>query len=178
MKHIIKTLCLLVSFSFFSCNSNQSLQEYYVENSENPNFLIIDLPTSVLKLDNVDLSEEQRDALESLRKMNLLAFKKTEENEGEYATESAKVKEILKNDKFVQLMRINTEYGQGVVKYLGEEDAIDEVVIYGNSADQGFAVARILGDNMNPAYMVQLLRAIEKSDYKGEGLDKIAEFLK
>ena len=75
-------------------------------------------------------------------------------------------------------MKINSEYGKGVIKYLGDEDAIDEVIIYGDSEDKGFALIRVLGDDMNPAHIVQLMQAIQKSEYKGEGLGDIGKFLK
>ena len=161
-----------------ACSSNQSLQEYYVDSSENPNFISLDVPTSILNLEETDLSNTQRAALESLKKLNILAFKKTTNNVAEYKVERAKVNSILKNDEFVELMKLNSQYGKGVIKYLGDEDAIDEVIIYGNSDDKGFALIRVLGDNMNPAHIVQLLQAIQKSDYKGDGLGEIGKFLK
>ena len=161
-----------------SCASQQSLQEYYVDNQENPNFISLDIPASILKMEEVELTEVQREAVESLRKFNLLAFKKTSENEAEYKVEKAKVKEILKGEDFVELMKINSQYGRGVIKYLGEDDAIDEVIIYGDSKEQGFAVVRVLGKDMNPAHIIQLMQAIQKSDYDGEGLGEIGKFLK
>ncbi|WP_136468049.1 DUF4252 domain-containing protein [Flagellimonas onchidii] len=178
MKYMFKSLMIAGAILLASCSSQQSLQEYYVDNSENPNFIVVDVPASILKMDAVDLTETQREAVESLRKFNLLAFRKTEENAGEYKTETAKVKEILKNDDFVELMKINSQYGKGVIKYLGDENAIDEVIIYGDSKDKGFALVRVLGKDMNPAHIVQLIQAIQKSDYKGEGLGEIGEFLK
>jgi hypothetical protein len=75
-------------------------------------------------------------------------------------------------------MKLNSEYGKGVIKYLGDEDAIDEVIIYGSSDDKGFALIRVLGKDMNPAYIIQLMNAIQKSDYSGEGLGEIGQFLK
>ena len=161
-----------------SCSSTQSLQEYYVDNSENPNFISFDVSTSILNLDKANLSATQREALGSLRKLNILAFKKTTDNIADYKVEKADVKAILKNEKFIELMKMNTSYGKATVKYIGDEDAIDEVIIYGDSEDKGFALIRVLGNNMNPANMVQLLQAIQKSDYKGEGLDKLADFFK
>ena len=165
MKHIIKTVLLAGAVLLASCASQPSLQEYYVDNSENPNFLSIDVPASILKI-------------ESLRKFNLLAFKKNADNEAEYEIEKKRVREILKGDDFVELMKINSKYGKGVIKYLGDEDAIDEVIIYGDSEDKGFALVRVLGKNMNPAHIIQLMQAIQKSDYKGEGLGEIGDFLK
>lgn len=178
MKTIIKTVVMAMTVVLASCSSQQSLQEYYVDNQENPNFISLDIPASILKMDGVDLNEKQREAIESLRKFNLLAFKKTAENAADYKLEKAKVKEILKDDEFVELMKINSSYGKGVIKYLGDEDAIDEVIIYGDSNDKGFALVRVLGKDMNPAHVVQLMQAIQKSEYKGEGLGEIGKFLK
>lgn len=175
MKHIIKSILAGMAILLASCSSQQSLQEYYVDNSENPNFLSIDVPASILKMEGVDLTPTQKEAVESLRKFNLLAFKKNSENEAEFEMEKKKVKEILKGDHFVELMKINSKYGKGVIKYLGDEDAIDEVIIYGDSDDKGFALVRVLGKDMNPAHIMQLMQAIQKSEYKGEGLGEIGE---
>ncbi len=178
MKKIITALSVMSLLAFFSCSSTQSLQEYYVDNSENPNFISLDVPTSILNLENEDLSETQQEALQSLKKLNLLAFKKTSENGAEYEVEKAKVNAILKNDNFVELMKLNSEYGKGVIKYVGDEDAIDEVIIYGSSDDKGFAIIRVLGKDMNPGHIVQLMNAIQKSDFSGEELGEIGQFLK
>lgn len=178
MKQIITSVCAVFLLTLTACSSTQSLQEYYVDNSENPNFLSIDIPTSVLNLENADLTPTQREALESLKKLNILAFKKTMQNANEFKVEKANVKAILNNKKFTELMKMNTSYGKATVRYLGDEDAIDEVIIYGDNDDKGFALIRILGHDMNPAHLVQLLQAIQKSDYKGRGLEKIGELMK
>jgi hypothetical protein len=178
MKIIKSSLVLFVIGVFFSCSSTKSLQEYYVDNSENPNFISFDVSTSILNLDKADLSATQKEAFEALNKLNILAFKKTNENIEEYKAEKTKVNAILKNEKYTQLMKMNTSYGKATIKYLGDEDAIDEVIIYGDSKDKGFALIRVLGDNMNPVHMTQLLQALQKSNYKGEGLDKLADFFK
>ena len=178
MKTFYKSIAVIATMFLASCASQQSLQEYYVDNKENPNFISLDIPANILKMDEVDLTGEQREAVESLRKFNLLAFKITEDNEADYKLEKAKVKQILKNEDFVELMKINSSYGKGVIKYLGEDDAIDEVIIYGDSKEQGFALVRVLGKNMNPAHIMQIMQAIRKSDYDGEGLGEIGKFLK
>ncbi len=178
MKIIIKCLAVVAIFVISACSSHQSLQEYYVDNSENPNFISLDVPTSILNLEKADLTDIQREALQSLKKLNVLAFRKTAQNAAEYKVEKAKVNTILKDDDFVELMKLNSKYGKGVIKYLGDEDAIDEVIIFGNSDDKGFALIRVLGNDMNPAHIVHLMQAIQKSDYKGEGLGEIGKFLK
>ncbi len=178
MKNLIKGVLMIMTVLVASCASQQSLQEYYVDNMENPNFISLDIPASILKMEEVELNNVQKEAIEYLRKFNLLAFKKTGDNVADYKAEKAKVAQILKDDEFVELMKINSQFGKGVIKYIGNEDAIDEVIIYGDSKEKGFALVRVLGSNMNPAHIVQLMQAIQKSDYKGEGLGEIGEFLK
>ncbi len=171
-------LALMAAIFADGCSSTQSLQEYYVDNAENPNFLSFDVPASILKLDNASLSEPQAAALRSLKKLNILAFRKTDANQAEFQLEKKNVGTILKNDKYTELMKMNTAFGKGTVKYLGDEDAIDEVIIFGSNDEKGFALVRVLGDDMNPALMAQLLQAIQQADFKGEGLEKIADFFK
>ncbi len=169
---------LLGALLLLGCSSTQSLQEYYVDNSENPNFLALDVPANILKLDEAALDETELAALKSLRKLNILFFKKTQENAQAYREESAKVKEILKNSDFKELMKLNTQFAKGVIKYSGDGDAIDEVVIYGDSKDKGFGLIRVLGDDMNPAHFMQLMQALQKSDMKGEGFSELVGMLK
>ncbi len=130
------------------------------------------------QMDAVELTPAQKEAVESLRKFNLLAFRTNQDNMPEYELEKEKVNQILKGDEFVELMKIKSKYGNGVIKYLGDEDAIDEVIIFGDQDSKGFALIRVLGNDMNPAHIMELMQAIQKSDYKGEGLGEIGEFLK
>ncbi len=176
MKKIIYTICIMMVFLVSACSSTKSLQEYFVDNTENPNFISLDIPTSILNLDETELTGEQKEALASLKKLNILAFKKSTQNVADYKLEKANVKKILANEEFNELMKINTEYGRVVVKYLGDDDTIDEVIIFGDNKDKGFALARVLGNDMNPAHFVQLVQAIQKSDYNGEGLGEIGNF--
>lgn len=178
MKQYIRYGSLALLLILAACSSNQSLQEYYVDNAENPHFISLDLPASILNLDAANLTAAQREALQSLKKLNVLAFKKTMDNAEAYKVEKARVNAILKNEAFVELIKLNSKYGKGVIKYLGDADAIDEVIIFGNSDENGFALIRVLGNNMNPAHIMQLLQVIQRSDYQGEQLGAIGQFLK
>ncbi len=178
MRIIIKSLVVFLAIALSSCSSTQSLQEYYIDSSENPNFLAFDIPTSILNLDTAELSEDQTIAYESLKKLNVLAFKKTVDNVTAYKAERTKVKAILANDDYKELMKMNTEFGRASIRFKGADDAIDEVIIFGDNKDKGFALVRVLGKNMNPAHFAQLLQALEKSDFNGEGLGDLGDFFK
>jgi hypothetical protein len=176
MQKIIRSLLLVGAIVLSSCSSTQSLQEYYVDNTENPSFLAFDIPTSILNLDASELNEEQKTAYESLRKLNILAFKKTGDNVASYKAEKKKVKDILANDDYEELMKMNTEFGRASIRFKGDDDAIDEVIIFGDNKDKGFALVRVLGNEMNPAHFVKLLQALEKSDFNGKGLGDLGDF--
>ncbi len=169
----LAALLLLVS-----CASQQSLQEYYVDNQENPNFIAVSIPASVLNLNEDELSEKEKEAIGSLRKFNVLAFRVQEQNQEVYKAERKKVREILSNEDYTDLMKISTREGKGVLKYLGAADAIDELILFGDSKEKGFILVRILGKNMNPAHAQIMMDAIRKSDFQGEGLEQLGEFLK
>ncbi|SRR6056297_691081 len=178
MRKLVKSLLLIGILILSSCSSHQSLQEYYVDNTENPNFLAFDIPTSILNLDAVELDQEQQMAYESLKKLNVLAFKKKLDNTAAYKLEKTKVKAILANDNYEELMKMNTGFGSASIQFKGADDAIDEVIIFGDNKDKGFALVRVLGSDMNPAHFAQLLQALEKSDFNGEDLGDLEEFFK
>jgi len=178
MKTIAYLLSILLSALLLSCDNNPSLQEYYVDNSENSDFISIDVPASVLNFSEADLSPEQREAYESVKKLNILAFKLKEDNKIAYEAEKVKVKEILDNPKYQELMTFNMKQRRGTIKYLGTDEAIDEVIIFGSDNSKGFALVRVLGNNMRPENMMKLMDAVKKADLNGEEFGKLKGFLK
>lgn len=178
MKNIRYIIILVFVITLSSCSSEPSLQQYYVTNAENPNFLSFDLPASLLNLEKVEMDEEQKEAVSSLKKLNILAFQKKEGNNMEYIVEKAAIKSILKGSDFSELMKMNTEYGKATIKLKGDDDTIDEIVIYGDNDEKGFILIRVLGNNMNPANFVQLIRTMEKSDFEGKGLEQLGNLIK
>jgi len=163
MKSFLKIagFIVLVATLTISCNSNQSLQQYYVDSKENNEFISVDLPASILQLKDTEVSEEVKNTLETIKKINFLALQLNESNKELYASEKQKVSEILKNPKYKQLMRFNGGKGNVSINYLGSEDAIDEVVIFGSDNNKGFALVRVLGENMNPADIMKISQAIK-----------------
>ena len=171
-------MIFIAVLSLYSCKNEQSLQGYFVDSMEKSNFMSFDISTSMLNIKEIDLTEKQQKALKSLRKLNILVYKKNDSNAADFKVEKAKIDKILSQGKFAELMKVKTPYGKGSLRYYGEEDAIDEVVVYGSNDDKGFLVMRVLGDNINPADLMQVVQALEKSDYKGEGLGEITEMFK
>ena len=46
--------------------------------------------------------------------------------------------------------------GKLYIKYIGEDSEIDELIVFGFSSDNGFAVIRVLGDDMELSKIMKL----------------------
>lgn len=176
----MKSFYILAVFSLLltGCSSEPSLQKYFVEKTENKNFVAVDVSPTILNLDETKLSSDEKQALASLDKMNILAFKLNETNKLEFAAEKTKVKEILKDEKYQELMKVNMGAGGGgSLSFVGDEDHIDEFILFANQGETGFAVVRILGDDMNPTGVMTLMSLLQKSDIDMSKLAPLKEMV-
>ena len=173
---IIKTISFIaISLLMLACNNEKTLQKYYVENQEDSKFISLDIPTSLFaKADNLD--EDQRATLESVRKINVLAYPLNEENET-FDAEKAELEKILSNDEYQLLMKYGSNERKGALYFTGEEDAIDEIVAFGYDNERGMGVARILGKDMNPQKIMELVKSLDADDINVEGLKGFADMM-
>lgn len=178
MKTNIFTLVAAVLLTLVSCNSEPTLQKYFVENTENKDFIALDISPNILNLEKTKLSAEQTEAVNSFDKMNILAFKATDKNQVQFEAERAKVKAILKDPKYEQLMKFGSGKDGASVSYVGSEDNIKEFVIFANRKETGFAVVRVLGEDMNPNNIMTLMSVLQKSKIDMEQLKPLEQLLK
>ena len=170
---------LLLVITFTSCNQGPTLQTYYVDNELKPGFASFDVPTNFINVEDVEMTDEQREAYESVNKLNVLTYIEENTEAAEYTLELDKVKEILKNPKYEELMRGgNSTEGKFVVKFLGEIDNIDELVIFGNANNKGFMIARILGDDMNAGKLMSLQSVLQNAKFDDTNLNGLTDFFK
>jgi len=147
-----------------------------VEKQNNDNFIALDLPASLINL-NDNVSEESQETIKTLKKLNILAFKLNKDNEEGFASELKEIKKVLSNTKFNDLMRGKHENISFAIKYLGDEDKIDEIVLFAAENSKGFIVARILGDGMQPAKIMKLMKDVEKFDTDNPAFAQIGDLL-
>jgi len=180
MQRIVKNLIfiLVTALLLVSCNDGASLQRYYVDNQETPNFTSIDLPVSILKMDESKLTDNQKEAYSSVKRLNFLGYGLDENNLAAFNTELAKVKTILKDKKYNDLMEFNDKNAKISVKYLGNDDAADEFIVFASSNEMGFGIVRVLGDKMSPEKMMTLADAMKNSDIDESQLGGIMDFFK
>lgn len=170
-----KLVVLAMGLILASCNNETTLQEYYVENQANKQFMALDLPASLLSASG-SLDAEQRATLETIKKVNLMAFPMNEENRASFEEEKEKLTAILKNDKYNTLMKYGGGTRNAQLYYLGEDDAIDEFIVFGSDEEKGFAIARVLGDDMQPEALIKLLKSFNEGDLNIEGLEALTMF--
>jgi hypothetical protein len=160
----MKTIVYIaMSLLLVSCSNEPSLQKFFVENAEKKDFIALDVSSSILNIDKAKLSTEQKEALASFDKMNIIAFKATPQNQVAYEAEKSKLNGILKKEEYQQLMKIGSGKDGASVSYVGTDDNIKEFIFYANRKENGFAVVRITGDNMNPTNVMTMLSVLQKS---------------
>ncbi|RKE94979.1 uncharacterized protein DUF4252 [Ichthyenterobacterium magnum] len=172
-------MLLILVATLHSCNQGPTLQTYYVDNELLPGFTSLDVPTSFLNIDEAGLTDEQKEAYNSIDKLNMLGFVIGEDNKAEYKVELAKIKTILKAPKYQELMRGgNATDGKFVIKFIGEEDSIDELILFGNAANRGFVIVRVLGDDMNVNKIMKLSSVLQNLDLDNSQLNQFTDFFK
>lgn len=177
MKSIKNPLIILfLGLLLVGCSSGASLQTYFVDKQETKNFISQDIPLSMVKVDQSKFNEEQKEAYNSVSRLNFLGYKIDEKNLDGYNTEVKTVKAILDQPKYKELMEFNDKGTKVVVKYIGSDEDADEVVLFGSSKTMGFAVVRLLGNDMSPDKMMTLMQAMQTSDMDGSQINEIMNF--
>lgn len=156
MKKLYITTLVLFTLLLVSCKQ-ESLQSYLVNSQEKKGFSHITIPSSILQIGTISLSEEEKKAYKSVHKINVTGLLASNAEAGQYETEKEKLKTILKNSDYKKLMNFKKSGAHITLYYTGDADAIDEFIAFGYGEDFGVGVARILGDNMNMNAIVKML---------------------
>lgn len=151
----------ITALVLISCN-DKSLQKYLVQKQDDPKFMKVDIPTSLLEGENSNLTAEEKEILSSIKKINVVAYPIKDANLTEFEVEKQELESILAQEQYKDLTRINSNDWSATLKYTGDDDTIDEVIVFASDNTKGFAVFRLLGENMRPEQMLQLMKTIEK----------------
>jgi len=174
----ISIYAVLALLLLVGCNSEPSLQKYFVENSENKDFIAVDVSPSILNVDASKLTADQAKALRSFDKMNILAFKRNDKNQAQFEAERSKVNAILKDEKYQQLMKFGSGKDGASVSFVGDDEHINEFVVYANKKENGFAVVRVLGKDMNPTSIMNMISILKESNLDLEQLKPLQEMMR
>ncbi|MBT7242045.1 MAG: DUF4252 domain-containing protein [Flavobacteriaceae bacterium] len=165
----------LAALTLFSCSNKESLQRYIVDRQDDDSFLKIDIAASLLQTDSANLSQEEKDILKTIKKINVVAYPIEEGNVSAYEVKMQVLKTILDQDRYKTLMKYGSNKEGATLKYVGLEDAIDEIIVFVRDDEKGFALFRLLGDDMRPEQMIKLMTAIEKGNLDISKLNSIGK---
>lgn len=142
---LIVTILLAVS-----CSVDTELQNYFVDRQSDANFMAIDIPASILGIEaQEDVSDDIKEAVNSFKKINILILKKNDTNATVYEKEKTAIKKILSDEHFKDLMRFKDGNTMFVIKYLGDEKSVDQLIVFAYASDKGLALVRVLGDKLD-----------------------------
>ena len=176
----MKKLMVLLLFSILlmSCNNELTLQKYFVNNSDAPNFMAIDMDPGMLNIDKTKLTADEANALKVFDKINILTFKATEHNKANFEAERVKVAGILREKSYDELMKFGSGKDGVVVYSVGAGEYMKEFIIYGYKKENGFAIVRVLGSNMTANHVMTLMSVLKHSDIKSDQLKSLQDFMK
>ncbi|BAO56086.1 DUF4252 domain-containing protein, partial [Nonlabens marinus] len=172
-KLILKVIALsLTAMALLtSCEQQESLQQYYVDHEEADGFIMTSIPKTIVPIDKSKLSNESVEAYESINKINVLAMPLTADNKEMFAQETERLNKIFKNEKYELLMSHNSDGFKVKMMFDGTQDAIDEIIVYGNSPEMGLGVARVLGTDMNMARILNMMKELEGTNTSPAGIE-------
>jgi hypothetical protein len=104
-------------------------------------------------------------------------FKLNDKNQTDFSTERQEVNLILKNEKYQQLMKFGSGKEGASISYVGEDNHINEFILYGNKKDAGFAIVRILGKDMNPNNIMTLISIMKDSKMNLDQLKPLQDLM-
>lgn len=162
MNKITKIITLItLTLVFVSCKNEKSLQSYLVETNGKDGFYTGDLPIKSLLSAKEAVSEEVKQTLQSVKKVNIVFLPKTEENTAAYEKEKATLLAIFKDNKnYKSLLSMKIKDMNMRFYYSGNTTSIAEVIVFGYGEKNGVGVARLLGENMNPSKIIEMLNNV------------------
>lgn len=178
MRSFVLGLGVFISVFFFGCNSQPSLQTYFVDHQESPNFISMDVPISFLGAKDVKMTDRQRQAVNSIDKLNMLGYSLRSGDNDSYNKEVNEIKDILNDKRYNELLRLgNLNDGRVKICYVGDDEVIDELIVFGRSNKYGFAVIRVLGDDMEVSKIMELGPIISQLNSEDINVEGFMDFM-
>lgn len=172
------TSLFVLALVLVSCKDQNSIQTYFVDHQELPEFLSFDVAASVVDFSKANLSNDEQKAYESVKKLDVLAYKINETNTDSYQQELDKAKAVFANKKYEELMEFKDNGVTIKINTIGNEDTVNEFIVLASSKDMGFTIVRVLGDNMKLEELLKLTDKMQNADVDKGQLKNIMEMFK
>lgn len=173
MRPLLKIIALFVfALSFTACQNSKSLQKYIVEKSENPDFITMNISPKDFLKKSIVLEENP---LESIKNINVLLFNKDDKQQ--LNKEYEEIKNLLKNEKYQELVRTTSKGVKFQIDYVGTDENIEEVIVLVNQNQEKLALLRILSNGLTINDLSKIPTALDGNSIDKEGVKKTLEKL-
>lgn len=162
---------LIVFLLISACQNNKTIEHYFVEKQNEQGFVIMDLPSSLLETDNLELDDKAKDAITSIRKLNIL-LARHDNIKLPIAHEKAVVNEIMQNKMYENLLSFQDSDNQVSVYVVDKNEKIDEIIVFGSQKNETMIIVRLLGKNMKFEHLSSIVKLISEQEKTLE-LEKI-----
>lgn len=178
MKSIIYISTLaIITMLFSACGNEASLQKYIVEKQNDHTFFALDIPSSLILVEDNNLTDEQLKTVKSIKKVNVLALQLKDDNRNIYEVEKERVKTILNGKKYEPLMRYGSNEIGATLLFTGDVEAINELIIFATDEEKGFGLFRVIGDKMSPSQVVKLMDNVNSKNFDLSFMNEIGSLL-
>lgn len=169
----------VVCISLTSCKKENSIQTFFVEHQELADYSVIDVSSTLMDFKEADLTAEEFEAYNSLDKLHVLLYNATDSiRVSDYDTELKAINNVFNNKDYTELMEFKSDGINFKINSIGEEDTVDEVLVLASSKEKGFAAIRVIGDDMRPEKIANLISKMKDADVDEGKLKGIIDFLK
>ncbi|MCY4161060.1 MAG: DUF4252 domain-containing protein [Flavobacteriaceae bacterium] len=171
---------LFIVFYLAGCQNfdKPTLQKYFVEKMDDPEFMVIDVPLVSFEDYFEDAEIKQLDVVKTIKKLNILLFLPRESIPSKTKSERNQVNEILKTQDYESLVSIAS--GDINVRLMVDckEDKINEALIQFHQENVVFGLVRVLGKNIKAEKIIPLFAELNSkafNDTLGDSLNEDTE---
>lgn len=161
-----------------ACQPSMTLQRYFVEKTEDADFLVMNIPLKMEEFFNDSMPDTTQETLESVRKINMLMFQNAKSKPEKMQQEIALVSQIFEQDRYQELMSFRSKNRQGALMVEGQLDAINEGILWYTGVDDVLIIVRFLGNQMDPKNFGELLRNLDREAFEDRLEDQLAPMIK
>ncbi len=137
---------------------------------------MLDISPKMIDISQTELDDAQREVYNSFKKVNILGYKADKIDKTIYNSELEKAKIVFKNKNYSELMEFSDNGMKFRINTIGKGEEIDEFILLASSEEVGFAVVRVIGDNMQTEKLVGLMEKMKDIDVDKNQLGKVMAY--
>jgi len=159
----LRIFSLLSLFIIFGSCKTDTVEEYFVNATENGDFFVTSIPSSIIQFDQDSLDAETIKELGSIKKINILLYQNSLDS-AKKQEEYQKAHNAVQQQQYKTLTTFKDKAYEGTFSYLGSENKIDEILFIGKDNKSNFMIGILKGDGVHVNSMIKAMKHIKKFD--------------